>query len=299
MKDETLAKVQEHYDAYAPKYHEQYERNSLFTNEEYPANYFRLQLLLNSFTNKGLKKIFEVGVGEGTPLKTLADAGFDVYGCDLSEKMVEISRRRMRDIGLDADRINWADIQDPTTYAKALRAGPYDGLIAMGVMPHVHNDDMVLDNMAALVRPGGSVFIEFRNKLFSMFTFNRYTLEFVMDDLLKGVSPELKAAVEKELKPRLRMDLPPVRETVPGTDKAGFDAILAKFHNPLEMPEFFERHGFKDIRFMWYHYHPALPLLERKLPELFRREAVKLEHEPSGWRGMFLCSAFVVEAVKA
>jgi hypothetical protein len=34
------------------------------------------------------------------------------------------------------------------------------------------------------------------------------------------------------------------------------------------------------------------------MPELFREEAVRLEHETSGWRGLFLCSAFVVEAVK-
>ena len=32
--------------------------------------------------------------------------------------------------------------------------------------------------------------------------------------------------------------------------------------------------------------------------ELFREEALKLEHDTSGWRGLFLCSAFVVEAIK-
>ena len=28
----------------------------------------------------------------------------------------------------------------------------------------------------------------------------------------------------------------------------------------------------------------------------FRHQGIKYEHENSGWRGMFLCSAFVVEA---
>ena len=28
------------------------------------------------------------------------------------------------------------------------------------------------------------------------------------------------------------------------------------------------------------------------MPELFRKESIRLEHEPSNWRGYFLCSAF-------
>jgi hypothetical protein len=41
-----------------------------------------------------------------------------------------------------------------------------------------------------------------------------------------------------------------------------------------------------------------MPYLADRMPELFREEAIRLEHESSGWRGLFLCSAFVVEAVK-
>ena len=42
-----------------------------------------------------------------------------------------------------------------------------------------------------------------------------------------------------------------------------------------------------------------MPTLAARAPELFRREAISLERDPSGWRGYFLCSAYVVEAVKA
>ena len=44
--------------------------------------------------------------------------------------------------------------------------------------------------------------------------------------------------------------------------------------------------------------HPAMPYLNDIDKELFREEALKLEHDTSGWRGLFLCSAFVVEAIK-
>lgn len=292
--------VADHYDAGAATYHQMYEREGLRDlSRGYPANYFRLQLLLNSFIENDIRRVIEVGVGEGTPLATLAQAGMEVSGFDIAHAMVERSKERMIEIGQDPQRIIWGDIEDPTSYASLLGGGQFDGLMAMGVMPHVRNDIQVLRNMSTLLRPGGLMFIEFRNQLFSLFTFNRYTYEFVMDELLAGVDPRMKSHVGEFLSQRLAMDMPPRRDThYDDESKVGYDAILSKFHNPFEVTELFDRLGFEDVELLWYHYHPAMPMLAEKDPEAFREESIRLEHEPSGWRGLFLCSAFVVQARK-
>jgi hypothetical protein len=120
-----------------------------------------------------------------------------------------------------------------------------------------------------------------------------------MDDLLKGVSPELKNIVSADLKQKLEMDKPIPRTTHQENAAApGYDSILSKFHNPFEVTDLFKRCGFKDINLLWYHYHPAMPYLSTHNKKLFRDEALKLEHDSQGWRGLFLCSAFVIEAVK-
>ena len=300
--------VAKHYDGSAENYHLQYERDLLSDpTREYPGNFFRLHLLLNSFAENELKRIVEVGVGEGTPLVTLAKAGIDVAGFDLSQKMVEKTKKNLEKHQFSGSNIIWGDIQDPITYSPLLIDGQYDALLAMGVMPHVENDHLVLSNMKSMIRPGGRVFIEFRNKLFSLFTFNRYTFEFILDDLLDGVSPKLKDYISQDLKNRLEMDEPKKRtfgesgnlvngnrdENVPG-----YDAILSRFHNPFEVLDLFSRFEFEDSKLLWYHYHPAMPFLDKEHEQLFRNEALKLEHESSGWKGLFLCSAFVVEARK-
>jgi len=292
--------VSAHYDAVAERYHAHYDRERLAdASAEYPANYFRLQLLLDSFVSKGIKHVIEVGVGEGTPLVWLGQAGMDVWGFDISPQMVAQAKTTMGIASMDPDRVFLGDIRCPQTYAHVLGNKQFDGLMAMGVMPHVEDDRAALNNMAALVRPGGSLFIEFRNKLFSLFTFNRYTFDFILNDLLAGVADEVKQEVARDLQGRLRMDMPSVRKTVSGSESPGYDAILSRFHNPFEVVELFKQLHFKDIRLLWYHYHPAMPYLGEKMPALFRKEAVALEREPSGWRGYFLCSAFVVEATKA
>ena len=81
-----MAEVTAHYDAVASEYSKQYQRSQLANFAEYPANYFRLQVLVNSFLRHGVKRVLEVGVGEGTPLVTLGKLGMDVWGFDLSEK---------------------------------------------------------------------------------------------------------------------------------------------------------------------------------------------------------------------
>lgn len=291
--------VIKHYDAVSENYHELYEKDKLYDlGSNYPANCFRLQLLMESFVQKKIKKVIEVGVGEGTPLVTLGKTGIEVWGFDISKKMVEKSKQKMKEHGMNPDHIFWGDIQNPETYTDTYQGGPFDGLIAMGVMPHIENDDMVIDNMSALVRPGGSVFIEFRNKLFSLFTFNRYTADFILNDLLKNVANEIKDVVSEELEKRVRMEEPPIRDKIDDSDVPGYDAILSKFHNPFEVIDLFSRHKFDETKLLWYHYHPAMPYLNERMPKLFRKEAIKMEHKSNDWRGFFLCSAFVVEAIK-
>ena len=117
--------VRAHYDAVSSTYHRQYERDGLHDLcREYPANYFRLQMLLNTFVSNGVKRVIEVGVGEGTPLATLGNAGIRCWGFDLSPEMVQRSRDRMRDNGMDPDHIFQADIQDPVSYASAFQTRP-------------------------------------------------------------------------------------------------------------------------------------------------------------------------------
>ena len=289
----------EHYDASANTSHELYNDQNIFdTSVSYPANYFRLQLLLKSFKSKKIKNVLEIGVGEGTPLSALGNAGMDVWGFDISPEMVKKSKETISKNNMNPEQIFLGDIQDSTTYSEILSDTKFDGLIAMGVMPHVKNDNEVLQNMTSLVKSGGSVFIEFRNQLFSLFTSNRNTLDFILNDLLSETGDEIKSLVRKELETRLRMDMPPIRTELENSKAPGYDAILSKFHNPFEITEQFKKLGFKDIDILWYHFHPAMPYLEKSDPELFRKEAIILERDPTNWRGYFLCSAFVIEAIK-
>lgn len=251
----------------------------------YPANHFAFRQLLNVLHERGAERMLEVGVGQGRAIPIYTDAGIAMSGLDNDPAMVEMSKKVMSSLGLPAERITWGDIEDSVSLSGVRKQADFDAVLAMGVLPHVTHEKTALENMRHLLKPGGTVFVECRNKLFSLVTFNRFTFEFIMDDLLGDVHGEVRTATEEFLRTRVDVDMPP-KPT----------GHAAKYHNPLDVDQVFSAAGFTDIVIRPFHYHASVPRLEKPLGAAFRAESIALENEPSGWRGLFLCSAFVVEA---
>ena len=288
--------VASHYDGSASTYGNQYDPEQLWTNEEYPSNFFRLQLVQRLLAEFNSTSVYELGVGDASPLSTIGATGIRVAGNDISPEMVKVAQANMQARGLEGSAISWLDAQDATALEteRELR-GEFDSVMALGVIPHVADDVAFVAGMNSFLRPGGQLILQFRNSMFSMFTFNRLTKEFILDELLVDVSDRIRNVVAADLDARLAVDKPPVR-TRPTGD--GYDEILSRFHNPFELAEVVKAQGFSDLKFHWYNYHPAYPMLAEQIDAHEYREAqVALEHEGT-WRGMFLCSAGIIEAVK-
>lgn len=288
-------KVEDYYNQIAAEYHKIYEPEKM-SYKTGIGDYFRLQILLRLLVAAEIRSVYEVGTGDGIPLALMYRMGLQVAGCDISPKMVEVACKRFKDIGLAEPNIILGDIENSITLAPQLAGGRYDAVVALGVMPHVKKDRLALDNMRMIVKTDGKLYIVFRNSLFSLFTFNRYTHEFVTQELLKGIAAPIVNRVSEELQKICYMDKPPIRHRAEEKNGLSYDMILGKFHNPLELPKLLSTSGFGNVKFHWYHFHAAQPWLADDLGDLYDEESIKLEHHTNDWRGMFLCSAVLVEA---
>jgi 2-polyprenyl-3-methyl-5-hydroxy-6-metoxy-1,4-benzoquinol methylase len=289
--------VASHYDGSASSYHDQYDPEKLWTNTEYPANFFRLQLVIRLLRECGAGSVYEFGAGEASPLVGIhRELGIQVAGNDVSPEMVRLGQQNLERNGVDPHSLVLLDVQDTSAVAlERERVGDFDAVMALGVIPHVSDDRAFVSALSTFLRPGGTLLLQFRNSMFSMFTFNRLTKEFILDDLLADVSQQVRDVVAADLDRRLAVDLPPKR-TRPTGD--GYDEILARFHNPFELSDLVRSMGFDDLSLHWYNYHPAYPMLANSFePREYREAQVALEHEDT-WRGMFLCSAGVIKARK-
>jgi len=94
-----------------------------------------------------------------------------------------------------------------------------------------------------------------------------------------------------ELEERFRLDLPPVRHG--HVNEPGYDEILSRTHVPMELQRLAGDVGLEETRLLFYHFHPLPPLLEARVPKLFRRESLRMEN-PEDWRGYIMASAFIL-----
>lgn len=247
----------------------------------YPANHFAFRHVLNALGERP-GSIIEVGVGEGNAIPLFAGSGHDFRGFDNRAEAVEASRLRLSAMQLDPARVFEADIRHPDSFMNALSGRECDVLVAMGVLPHVESEAEVIEAMAALVRPGGHVFIEFRNAMFALTTFNRYTYEFMMQSLLPEIGADIRELVEADIASRVEMGIP-----AGGTASAGF-------HVPFDVLTMAHELGLEAPEILPFHFHAGMPYLESRDPLAYRRASVALEDDTSGWRGLLLGSAFLL-----
>lgn len=288
----------DHYDGSAPTYHLQYDPDLLWEQEEYQPNFFRLQMVTRILSEVGATDVYDLGAGEASPMVGIhRDLGIRVEGSDISPEMVRLGRENLERNGLRGEALSLVDSRDAEAVCvEQANRGVFDAVQALGVIPHVADDSAFVSAMSSFLKPRGTLLLQFRNSMFSMFTFNRMTKEFILDELMAPVPQDFRDVVAADLDKRLAVNLPPMRRR---DDGHGYDEILARFHNPFELADVVRAQGFEDIRFHWYNYHPTSPMLSGQFDQReYWKAQADLEHEGT-WRGMFLCSAGVIQATKS
>ncbi|WP_241474252.1 amino acid adenylation domain-containing protein, partial [Mycolicibacterium neoaurum] len=112
------------------------------------------------------RRVLEVGVGNGLLLSQLADECEDYWGTDFSAATVEALRLQVEHIGDWSNRVELR-VQDADD-ASGLPAGFFDTIVINSVVQHFPSHAYlcdVVEKMAALLAPGGRIFIgDVRNK---------------------------------------------------------------------------------------------------------------------------------------
>ncbi len=290
----TMTKaVDECYAEWSARYFEEY----YGCDAPYPP--VHVELIVRELTAAGARTVLDAGCGPASILRTLVSKGFDCWGFDLTPEMVTEGQAVLRDVGVPASRIWQGDAANASAYRNRAAGAPamFDAVTAIGVMPHLEDNQVeaMFAHLHSAARPGGTVIVQARNALFSLFTFNRYTHEFVRDELLRtdDAADERGKAFLTEaaehIEQCMRMDLPPQRPS------SQYDATRPRAHNPLTLPAQLAAHGFADVETLFYHYHAAPPMCEASDAETFRRLSIEREN-PRDWRGYFMASSFMLVA---
>ena len=126
-------------------------------------------------------RVADVGCGGGLLSEALARAGAKVTGIDLSQKVIDIARLHLYESELSVDY----RVQSSSDLAAAEPAG-FDVVCCMELIEHVPDPAALVTDLAAMLKPGGWLFMSTLNRTPASFGAAILGAEYVMRMLPRG-----------------------------------------------------------------------------------------------------------------
>lgn len=142
-------------------------------------------------------KFLDIGCGGGLLCEPMARLGADIMGADASEKNIKIAATHAQKSGLDIDYL-------ATTSENLAASGTqFDVVLNMEVIEHVADVPLYMKSCAALVKPGGLMFVATINRTAKAFALAIVGAEYVLSWMPKGTHTYNKFLTPDEIKTQL------------------------------------------------------------------------------------------------
>ncbi len=128
------------------------------------------------------KRVVDVGCGGGILSDSMARAGASVLGIDLSTKPLRVAELHAMEAG--TERVEYREIAVEALAAE--QPGAFDAVTCMEMLEHVPDPASVVRACAALVKPGGWVFLSTLNRNAKAFLLAIVGAEYLLKMLPKG-----------------------------------------------------------------------------------------------------------------
>jgi 2-polyprenyl-6-hydroxyphenyl methylase/3-demethylubiquinone-9 3-methyltransferase len=126
-------------------------------------------------------KVVDVGCGGGLLSEALARAGAHVTGIDMGSKVIEVAKLHLHESNLSVDY----RVQPSAALAAAEPEG-FDAVCCMELIEHVPDPAALVNDLAALLKPGARLFMSTINRTPAAFGAAIVGAEYVMRMLPRG-----------------------------------------------------------------------------------------------------------------
>jgi 2-polyprenyl-3-methyl-5-hydroxy-6-metoxy-1,4-benzoquinol methylase len=137
---------------------------SVYREDDVSARIYQERLLaalewINGLHLKPGAAVMDVGCGAGVATVALAERGLSVTAVDLAPAMLDLTSSLARQRGVEAS----VHTQLSSVDALPFKAGSFDCVMALGLLPWVEDPAATIAELARVVRPGGHLLISADN----------------------------------------------------------------------------------------------------------------------------------------
>ena len=152
-----------------------------------------------SHVNLAGARVADVGCGGGLLSEALAKAGADVVAIDLGQAVLDVARLHMIESGLEIDY----RLQSSAQLA-AQESALFDAVCCMELIEHVPDPAALVQDLAALLKPGGKLFLSTLNRTPAAFAAAIVGAEYLLRMLPAGTHQYAQFIRPSELARQLR-----------------------------------------------------------------------------------------------
>ncbi len=252
----------------------------------YPLGTERVSRALEAITRRrggAHGELLDLGCGGGQLCLAAVAAGLRATGVDVAEGMIrscEASTERLPEALRPRVRFVCAEV-----LSSGLSDAAFDAVAALGLLEYLPADAPFLREAWRLLRPGGTLVLSCRNRLFNLASLNEYTAQEVAGRSAVALLDELRRGLERPLRPEaahaflrtLKASFPLLEEAVQ-RDLALGEAVRPaaprfaeplRQHTPRELIQGAEQVGFVDPSVVSIHAHPWPPACEAGSPHFY------------------------------
>jgi ubiquinone/menaquinone biosynthesis C-methylase UbiE len=237
---------------------------------EYPSLVMRHNYILELLSPDD-RIVVDIGCGPGEMLCDLMDRGYEVYGVDIAQGMLDVASKHIakRHPGFSVD-LRIGNIEDLD-----FEDNSFDCVICAGVIEYMETDEKALGELYRILKPGGTLIITVRNK----------ACPFRLLDAILDFVKETDAGIRFLNRIRKALNMDPIQY------------ISYRKHYPWKFDQALAACGFAKKDFRYFHFYPFFAPLDKLFPRHFIRKGLKMERF-SGTRLGIMGSGYIVKAIK-
>jgi|APSaa5957512622_1039677.scaffolds.fasta_scaffold89108_1 2-polyprenyl-3-methyl-5-hydroxy-6-metoxy-1,4-benzoquinol methylase len=241
------------------------------------------------------KNFLDVGCGTGELVVNVAKKGINSVGVDFSNDMINIANKTKA-----TQDIKNSEFVCDSIFNYKLEPESYDSIAANGFIEYISYEELdnFLTNISAGLSKGGSFVFGSRNRLFNIFSSNKFTEQEIKsgstEKLLKEIIKIYSINEPKEL---VGFKTAELQEENTKHETTGVNVSTRYQFTPAQLVNMLDKKGLKIVEIFPVHIHGAIPAFRNKNPKVHGNIANLLQ-EYSGTEMIANSSSFMIHATK-
>lgn len=220
--------------------------------------------IVNERNNKGL--VLDVGCGTGDLVCELAKKGVVAIGIDFAKEMIDIAKDNAQKSNLKKAKFECCSIFD-----YSFEQNKYDVISANGFIEYISYKEFnkFLEISLKTLKSGGSLVFGSRNRLFNIFSLNKFTEEEINENNLKLLlSESIQIVNSTNIKNLIGLKTVPLQKEGKEYQPTGIKVTSRYQFTPVQLINMLKNKGFEPIEIFPIHIHGVLPKFKCKYPSV-------------------------------